>query len=112
MVGQDQLLVWVMANNTEFVILGSINKTGVIYFSWDTDRPDRRVNRTHHEESAKHADEWLQNSTDYLARTGSVFVIEPEVLELPGPGDDRGMLGSWAEILLFGYIDHRLRAEV
>lgn len=104
----EKILLWVMRDGTTITVLGSVNGTGVIYLSWNPERSDRHINRSHDEESAEHADEWLTNATGHLARTGSVFVARPSVVEMDVHKGDRGGRGFWVENELRRYVEDYL----
>ena len=104
----EEILLWVMRDGTNITVLGSVNGTGVIYLSWDPERSNRHVNRSHDEDSEKLADEWLTNATGMLARTGSVFVARPSVVEMAAYKGDRGGRGFWVETELRWYVEDYL----
>lgn len=104
----DQVLLWVMRDGTTITVLGSVHGTGVIYLSWDPERSNRHVNRSHDEGSEKLADKWLENATEMLARTGSVFVFRPSVVEMAAHKGDRGGRGFWVETELRRYVEAEL----
>jgi hypothetical protein len=107
----DEVLLWVMRDQTKTAILGSVRETGVIYLKWDTTRAGTLINRTHHTDLVEHANEWLKNATGRLEREGYAFACRPQVLLMAGPPPERSGLGFWVEHTVRRYVENELAAR-